>query len=133
MHAEEYAEGKIGRREFLTRATALGVTTTAAYGMIGATPVKAAGHAQAGGTLRHQMEVRGLKEPRVYDWPQIANLMRGNFEYLVEYNNDGSVRGMLVESWDVSDDAKTITLNVRKGVMWDDGTELNAEDVTIPK
>ncbi len=129
MHAEEYAEGKISRREFLTRATALGVTTVAAYGMIGATPAKAAGHAQAGGTLRHQMEVRGLKEPRVYDWPQIANLMRGNFEYLVEYNNDGSVRGMLLESWDVSDDAKTITLNVRKGVMWDDGTELNAEDV----
>ncbi|MEL7150092.1 MAG: ABC transporter substrate-binding protein [Pseudomonadota bacterium] len=129
MHAEEYADGKISRREFLTRATALGVTTAAAYGMIGASPVKAAGHAQAGGTLRHQMEVRGLKEPRVYDWPQIANLMRGNFEYLVEYNNDGSVRGMLVESWDVSDDAKTITLNVRKGVMWDDGSELTAEDV----
>ncbi len=75
------------------------------------------------------MEVRGLKEPRVYDWPQIANLMRGNFEYLVEYNNDGSVRGMLLDSWDVSDDAKTITLNVRRGVMWDDGSELNAEDV----
>lgn len=129
MHAAEYAEGKISRREFLTRATALGVTTAAAYGMIGATPAKAEAHAQAGGTLRHQMEVRGLKEPRVYDWPQIANLMRGNFEYLVEYNNDGSVRGMLVESWDVSDDAKTITLNVRKGVMWDDGTELTAEDV----
>ena len=129
MHADEYAEGRISRREFLTRATALGVTTTAAYGMIGAEPVEAAGHAQMGGTLRHQMEVRGLKEPRVYDWPQIANLMRGNFEYLVEYNNDGSVRGMLLESWDVSDDAKTVTLNVRKGVMWDDGSELTAEDV----
>lgn len=129
MHAEEYVQGKISRREFLTRATALGVATTAAYSMIGATPVKAEGHAQMGGTLRHQMEVRGLKEPRVYDWPQIANLMRGNFEYLVEYNNDGSVRGMLLESWDVSDDAKTVTLNVRKGVMWDDGSELTAEDV----
>ncbi|MEO1536898.1 MAG: ABC transporter substrate-binding protein [Pseudomonadota bacterium] len=130
MHAEEYAEGKIDRREFLTRATALGVTSAAAYSLIGATqPAMAAGHAQTGGTLRHQMEVRGLKEPRVYDWPQIANLMRGNFEYLVEYNNDGTVRGMLVESWDVSDDAKTITLNVRKGVMWDDGSELTAEDV----
>ncbi len=129
MHADEYAEGKISRREFLTRATALGVTATTAYAMIGATPAKAEGHAQAGGTLRHQMEVRGLKEPRVYDWPQIANLMRGNFEYLVEYNNDGSVRGMLLESWDVSEDAKTITLNVRRGVTWDDGSELTAEDV----
>ncbi len=129
MHAEELAEGKISRREFLTRATALGVTTAAAYNMIGATPAEAGGHAKMGGTIRYQMEVRGLKEPRVYDWPQIANLMRGNFEYLVEYNNDGSVRGMLLESWDVSDDAKTVVLNVRTGVMWDDGTELTAEDV----
>ncbi|MEM7719745.1 MAG: ABC transporter substrate-binding protein [Pseudomonadota bacterium] len=129
MHAKEYKQGKISRREFLTRATALGLASTAAYSMIGAEPAAAEGHAQAGGTLRHQMEVRGLKEPRVYDWPQIANLMRGNLEYLVEYNNDGSVRGMLLESWDVSDDAKTITLNVRKGVVWDDGSELTAEDV----
>lgn len=129
MHAREYREGKLSRREFLTRATALGVTTAAAYSMIGATPARAAGHAQMGGVLRHEMAVRGLKEPRTYDWPQIANLMRGNFEYLVEYNNDGSVRGMLLESWDVSDDAQTITLNVRKGVKWDDGSELTAEDV----
>lgn len=27
MHAEEYREGKISRREFLTRTTALGVAT----------------------------------------------------------------------------------------------------------
>ena len=118
MHAEEYRKGKISRREFLTRATALGVASTAAYGLIGATaPAEAAGH-QQGGTLLHQMEVRGLKEPRVYDWPQIANLMRGNFEYLVEYNNDGSLRGILLESWSANDDATQFTLNVRKGVTY---------------
>ena len=129
MHAEEYRKGKISRREFLTRATALGVASTAAYGLIGATaPAEAAGH-QQGGTLLHQMEVRGLKEPRVYDWPQIANLMRGNFEYLVEYNNDGSLRGILLESWSANDDATQFTLNVRKGVTWDDGSELTADDV----
>lgn len=129
MHADEYRDGKISRREFLTRATALGVTTAAAYSLIGATPARAEAHVQAGGVLRHQMEVRGLKEPRVYDWPQIANLMRGNFEYLVEYNNDGSVRGMLLESWEVSDDAQTITLNVRPGITWDDGSDFTADDV----
>eukprot|EP00581_Thalassiosira_minuscula_P040105 CAMPEP_0184474416 /NCGR_PEP_ID=MMETSP0740-20130409/134355_1 /TAXON_ID=385413 /ORGANISM="Thalassiosira miniscula, Strain CCMP1093" /LENGTH=63 /DNA_ID=CAMNT_0026851609 /DNA_START=99 /DNA_END=287 /DNA_ORIENTATION=+ len=43
MHAKEVLEGKLDRREFLTRATALGVTATAAYGMIGmAAPVQAA-------------------------------------------------------------------------------------------
>ncbi|MEM9425787.1 MAG: ABC transporter substrate-binding protein [Pseudomonadota bacterium] len=130
MHADEYREGKIGRREFLTRATALGVASSTAYGLIGAAaPAHAEDYAQLGGTLRYQMEVHALKEPRIYDWPQIANLMRGNLEYLVEYNNDGSIRGMLLESWTVSDDARTVTLNVRRGVTWDDGTELTAEDV----
>ena len=129
MHADEYREGKISRREFLTRATAMGVAATTAYGLIGASaPAQAAGHSQ-GGTLRFQMEVRGLKEPRVYDWPQIANLMRGNFEYLVEYNNDGSLRGILLDSWSANDDATQFTLNVRKGVTWDDGSELTADDV----
>ncbi len=31
MHAQEYKDGKLSRREFLTRATALGVSATAAY------------------------------------------------------------------------------------------------------
>lgn len=130
MHADEYREGKIGRREFLARATALGVASSTAYGLIGAAaPAHAEGHVQMGGTLRYQMEVHALKEPRIYDWPQIANLMRGNLEYLVEYNNDGSIRGMLLESWTVSDDARTVTLKVRRGVTWDDGSELTADDV----
>ena len=111
MHADEYREGKISRREFLTRATALGVTATAAYHMIGAAaPARAAGHAQMGGTMRIQQEVRGLKDPRTYDWSQIANYSRGTLEYLVEYNNDGSITPMLLEGWEVNDDATEYTL-----------------------
>ena len=35
MYAAEYAAGDLSRREFLTRATALGVSTAAAYSLIG--------------------------------------------------------------------------------------------------
>lgn len=35
MYANEVKEGKLDRREFMSRATALGVTTVAAYGLLG--------------------------------------------------------------------------------------------------
>ncbi len=47
MYADEYCAGHMDRREFLTRATALGFATKAAYGLIVALAhAIAAGHAK---------------------------------------------------------------------------------------
>jgi peptide/nickel transport system substrate-binding protein len=132
MYAAEVEAGQLSRREFLVRSTALGLSSVAAYGLLGLDAPAAAQDAPAmGGTLRMAMETKALKDPRTFDWSELANFARGWLEYLVEYNSDGSLRGMLLESWAVNDNATEFTLNVRKGVMWSNGEELTAEHVAF--
>src|SRR6056297_3749050 len=53
MYADEHRAGKLSRREFLSRSTALGVSAAAAYGLIGmARPAEAQTAKAQGGTLR---------------------------------------------------------------------------------
>ncbi|MBY6201159.1 ABC transporter substrate-binding protein [Maritalea mobilis] len=128
-YAQEVADGTLSRREFLTRATALGVSAAGAYALIGVTPARAQADIQQGGTMRIQMDVRALKDPPTYDWPQVGNITRGLLEYLVQYNRDGTFEGRLLESWEVNEDATQYIFNLRQGVMWNDGTPFTAEDV----
>ncbi|MFL4471988.1 ABC transporter substrate-binding protein [Tateyamaria armeniaca] len=131
-YADEVKAGTLSRREFLTRATSLGLTAAASYGLLGlARPAKAAAHAQTGGTLRIESSVKALKDPRTYDWPQMSNFTRGYLEYLVEYQVDGSFAPSLLSGWEVNADATEYLLTVREGVTWSNGDPFTAEDVAF--
>ncbi|HLT98079.1 MAG TPA: ABC transporter substrate-binding protein [Acidimicrobiia bacterium] len=58
-----------------------------------------------------------------------APLLINVLETLVQLEADGSPVPLLAESWEVSDDGMTVTLAIRQGVVFHDGSDLTSADV----
>ncbi|MFZ3145347.1 ABC transporter substrate-binding protein [Methanothrix sp.] len=52
-----------------------------------------------------------------------------HYSPLIDWDNDGNIIPWVAESFEVSDDLKTITFHLRKGIKFADGTPLNASIV----
>lgn len=129
--AEDTRAGKMDRREFLALASTFGASSAAAYGLLGmAAPTAAqAQEGKKGGVLRVASRVLEISDPRKFAWTEPGNVSRQFCEPLVRWDMDYSFTPMLLEGWEVSDDAKTYTLKVRQGVTWNNGDTFDADDV----
>lgn len=128
--AEQFADKKVDRREFLRTSTLLGLSATAAYaiaGLPGGGYVRPAA-AQTGGTVRISIRVPALDNPHTYSWVYDSNSARQVCDYLTRTGFDNITRPWLVD-WNASEDLKTWTLNLKQGVKWSNGDDLVADHV----
>ncbi len=125
------SRGKITRREFLAKTSALGLTALAAASLPGvpalaATPKK-------GGRFRVGMGSGATSDslnPERSDNPMSSFILFGQLSNaLVELDYKGKAVPELVEKWESSLDAKRWTFRLRRGVEFHNGKTLDAEDV----
>ena len=128
---EQFATGRMDRREFIGRASALGVSAamasafTAGAASAAETPVN-------GGLLRAGMvggESTNTLDPALAlsNVPFVVNETWG--EGLVEVNGDGTLNMRLAEEVSSTKDAVTWKFKMRKGVTFQNGKDVTADDV----
>ena len=123
-------EGRISRRQFLARASALGLAAAVSPALLpqkaqAAVPKKG-GHfiqAQTGGSTTDSLD----PATHTSSWNINVELQLRNT--LTEINHNFQPIPSLAESWESSPDGKKWIFNLRKGVEFHDGKSLDAEDV----
>jgi peptide/nickel transport system substrate-binding protein len=125
-----FTEGKITRREFIGRVSALGLMAAVSPALL-STKAKAAAPKKggrvrlgsAGGSTTDSMDPGTL----AHTMPQAINqCIRSN---LVEVNYKGEPIPELAESWEASPDAVKWVFKLRQGVEFHNGKTMDADDV----
>ena len=120
---------RITRRDFMAKASALGVTAAVAS-TVWAGSAKAA--PKKGGKFRYGAShgnTTDTLDPGTFNNGGIIHQGFGMRNHLSEVDNDGSLVPDLAEGWEASDDASEWVFTLRKGVEFHNGKTLDANDV----
>jgi peptide/nickel transport system substrate-binding protein len=93
--------------------------------------VMGAGMAHSAGSITVAMQLEPpTLDPTSAAAQAIDSVVYSNiFEGLTRFMGDGSVVPGLAKSWDISEDGTVYTFHLHEGVMFHDGTSMDAEDV----
>ncbi len=127
---DQMMKGKLSRREFMRYSALLGLSVSAAGQLAGLLlPKKAAAAGiKRGGVLRISQQVQKIDHPARFSWLMPSNATRQIWEYMTFTDENNVTHPYLCESWNASDDLKTWTFNVRKGVKFNNGDTFTADD-----
>ena len=146
---ESLRKGKISRREFLRFAGLLGLSVGTASILANCAPAPTPTEAPVavapvvteaptavpaitrGGKLVCASSVKKVTHPAQFSWVTPTNQLRQVAEYLTETDGKNITHPLLLESWEPSEDLKTWTLKLRKGIKHNNGDEFNADDVVF--
>jgi peptide/nickel transport system substrate-binding protein len=147
---EQFARGNITRRQFIKRATVVGLsmasvstiiaacgggTTSAAPSASGAAPTDGAAttaptSGPAGGVMRVAIQRPVSVDPVAMQDLGGYGMVAQSFEFLCTLNEAGDdIAPGLAETWAPNDDGTVWTFNLRPGVTWQNGAEFTSEDV----
>jgi peptide/nickel transport system substrate-binding protein len=133
--------GRISRRDFLRFSTLLGLSAGAAQFLAACGAPEPAAPAveeeaeaptsgiKRGGTWTSSMQLQLLDHPARLSWVEGANVVRQICEYLTLTGPDNITRPYLLEKWEANEDVTEWDLYLRKGIMFNNGDELTADDV----
>ena len=130
---QDLEKGHLSRREFMRYACLLGLSAAAAGSLAGlGWPRRAmAAEVNRGGVLKIASSVQKVTHPAQFSWVEPTNMFRQVAEYLTLTDKDNITHPYLLEKWTASDDLKTWTLDLKKGVKFNNGDELTADDVVF--
>jgi peptide/nickel transport system substrate-binding protein len=158
---EQYRQGKVSRREFMRMSALLGLslsgimsflascspageaaTSTSAPATMAATAVPptavpatatavpVAAGPKRGGVLTLVNNCQRMDDIATVQWAQY-DIYRNVAEFLAVTNQDNITVPWLLERWEPSDDLKTWDLFLNKGIKFNHGPELTADDVVF--
>jgi peptide/nickel transport system substrate-binding protein len=128
----QHALGRIGRRELIGRAAALGAGAAVLSTLGGSLPARAQETPRRGGTLRLGLgggSTTDSLDPGSYTDSVMIDVGHALFNALVEWGQDGKPHPELAESWEAKPGAVEWVFNIRKDVTFSNGKTLDADDV----
>lgn len=80
-------------------------------------------------TVAKKMSVPHLDSDKSTDW-QISSIMNHVYEGLFEFDSNFKAQPHLAKSYKISDNGKVYNIKLRKGVLFHNGKEMTAEDIS---